>query len=55
MFQQTQCSDGDTLEYVLDGRMYEIDLRVLDVDSEFSDYTVNGCDSQLQGKGDLNY
>ena len=48
---QTQCSygDPDNLEFVLDGRMYELDYHVVDGNMDPPEYALAGTDLTSQG------
>ncbi|XP_048580829.1 rho GTPase-activating protein 5-like isoform X3 [Nematostella vectensis] len=46
---QSQCSYGDGLEFVLDGRMYELDLRVVDGDVDLPQYALTTTDVAPNG------
>ncbi|KAK3754599.1 hypothetical protein QZH41_007461 [Actinostola sp. cb2023] len=46
---QSQCSYGEGLEYVLDGRMYELDLRVIDGDVDLPEYGLTSTDTTPHG------
>ena len=49
---QLQCSygDGDILEYAIDGRMFEMDLRAMDGDVDLPEYALTSTDSCPQGE-----
>ena len=47
---QSSCSDTDLLEYAIDGRMFEMDLRIWDDDAESPDYSTIGGDGSQQGQ-----
>ncbi|XP_031562663.1 rho GTPase-activating protein 5-like isoform X2 [Actinia tenebrosa] len=47
---QAQCSyGGEGLEYVLDGRLYELDLRVVDGDVDIPEYAITNADNTPHG------
>ena len=49
---QTQCSygDPDSLEFALDGRMYELEYQVVDGDMDPPEYALAGADLSAQGE-----
>ena len=49
---QIQCSygDPDALEFALDGRMYELDMQVVDGDMDCPEYALAGTDLSTQGE-----
>lgn len=49
---QTQCSygDPDSLEFALDGRMYELEYQMVDGDMDPPEYALAGADFSGQGE-----
>lgn len=49
---QTQCSygDPDSLEFALDGRMYELEYQMVDGDMDPPEYALAGADLSAQGE-----